>query len=484
MARICLVYFDIHTGHYPGFHHGLASLIGALRRENHEVSLQHVVSETDFPETITHAKAESPVLVGLSFTTNQKKYVKKFLETTRFQVGLVVAGGVHATLVKDQIFENFPNVNGVCIGEGEVPLVELCRRLDKKEDYFSVPSFYFKRKEGIIKNHILPLQGIDTLALPDYSLFDYQSVISDSGDCFPMMINRGCPYDCTYCCNHAMRRIYPNKKQYVRFHSVQHAMSIIENNLSLYPMTEKIVFADDTFTLKKGWLAEFCEAYRRRIDIPFICNARIETIDEDIVQSLKSAGCISVEFGIESGNESLRKDVLNRKYSNSEIKEAFNVCKKHGIKTFSYNMVGLPFETKEMAKDTLNLNLYIQPNHGACFYFYPYPGTNLYKICKKYDLFLNDLEGLSGYKEAPSIKERFMAHSEMIKHFELLKVYFYSRLLFSKIQIPYFLYKKLLLKIIFCLRKPILMVLNPNSSNSLIRVSRKMIRKYAIRYLR
>lgn len=483
MANICFVYFDLHTGYYPSFHHGLAYIIGTLKAENHKISLSHLTDENAFGETINLLKKESPDLIGLSFTTNQKKYVRYLCNEGKLSARLIIVGGVHCTLVGEEIFKEFPEIDGICIGEGENPLKELCKRLDKDEDYLSIPSFYFRTKNGVVKNPISPLQDMDNFALPDYTLFNYNKIVKDSGECFPMMLSRGCPYNCHYCCNHVFKQIYPNKDKYVRFPSIHRAKTIIRNNLNLYPKTQKIVFADDTFTLNKKWLFNFCDSYRKEISLPFLCNARVETIDESVAQCLKDAGCISIDFGVESGNEWLRKNILNRKHSNKKIKEAFDISKRHGIKTFSFNIVGLPFETRDMARDTLSLNLDLNPNFGMSFYFYPYPGSKLYQMCLDFDLLLDNFDSVSGYLEAASLKEVFMSHKEMKKYFELLQTFFYLRLILSKLKVPNF-FEKVLIKLVLLMRKPILVFLDPTTSNKTILKVRGLIRRFAMRYLR
>ncbi len=483
MARVSLVYFDINTGYYPSFNHGLAYIIGTLKDAGHDVSLSHLTDEKQLDEAKRSLGRENPRIVGLSFTTNQKKYVLGFLEGLSLSNTLVVAGGVHCTLLKEKVFEDFPGIDGICIGEGEIPLKELCRRIDAGEDHLTVPSFCFKTERGVVRNPVSPLEEIDRLPLPDYTLFNYEKIISESGRCFPMMLGRGCPFSCHYCCNHVIRSVYPNASKYVRFPSVRHSMNIIKGNLALYAGTRKIIFADDTFTLKKKWLIEFCKLYKEEIGLPFLCNARVETIDDEVVRCLKDAGCISIDFGVESGNEWLRKHVLNRKHTNKEIRDAFSITRKHGIKGFSFNIVGLPFETKEMARDTLNLNLELRANYGKCFYFYPYPGTKLHRLCLEYDLLLDDYESLSGYLESPSVKELFSSHDEMRKQFETLNLFFYARLLFSRMKMPLIL-EKSLMKLVFLFRRPILSVLNPNASGRAGKGLRKIVRRLALKYLR
>jgi radical SAM superfamily enzyme YgiQ (UPF0313 family) len=298
-----------------------------------------------------------------------------------------------------------------------------------------------------------------------------------------MVLSRGCPYECSYCCNHALRRIYPDDANYTRFPSPRHAIKIVSNNLRLYPRVKKIIFSDDNLIINKQWLYDFCELYKKEIALPFLGNARVELIDSEIVQYLRHAGCKSLNFGVETGNERLRADFLNKNNSNREIKSAFYIAKQYGIKTFSYNMVGLPFETKYMADETLKLNLELQPYYGRCHYFYPYPGTRLYELCLDYGLLLDDIESIHSFLERPSLKETFMSHKEVKKHLELLQVYFYVRILLSKIKVP-FLFENLLLKTAFLFRKPVVYFFHPKQKNKILRMSRNIIRGFARRYLR
>ena len=483
MAKIHFVYFDLNTGYSASLHHGLAYIFGMLKSNNHEVSLSHVVDLAGLDESIEYLRNKRFDLIALSFTTNQKKYARLFLNAVKPDAELLIAGGVHCSLLKDKIFEEFPELDAVCVGEGESALNELCDKLDNKMVFMNTPSFYFKVKGKIIKNVIAPLQDIDSFFLPDYTLFNYYEIIRRNGNCFPMMISRGCPYDCNYCCNHALRQIYPNKSKYVRFPSVGRAMSIIESNLKLYPETRKVALADDTFTLNKKWLSDFCEIYKKRIALPFMCNARVETIDEEVVKCLKNAGCISVDFGVETANEWLRNNILNRRHSNEQIKEAFRIARKEKIKSFSFNIFGLPFETPKMAKETFNLNLELKPDFGKCFYFYPYPGTKLYDKCVEYGMILDDIESFSGYLESPCLKEIFITHKEIKKYFDLLQLFFYSRLIFSKIKFPSF-FEEALLKIIFVFKRPVLFFLKPSADKGFIIKSRNIARKFAMKFLR
>jgi len=173
--KVSFIYFDLNIGRFfAGFSHGLAYIIGALRQDGNKVSLHHLLDKKDFKIAIDFLLHEKPDVIGLSFCTHQKGYVRQFLKMLdsekTLKQKLIIAGGPHVSSAKELVFENFPEIRAICIGEGEIPLRDLCRRLDNNIDILSTPSFYFNIKREVIKNHIAPLQDIETLTFPDYSL--------------------------------------------------------------------------------------------------------------------------------------------------------------------------------------------------------------------------------------------------------------------------------------------------------------------------
>ena len=137
--------------------------------------------------------------VGVSFTTNQRKFLWKLTEITDLKDTFLIGGGVHPTLDKQNTFKEFPEFDAICIGEGEMALQELCKRIDKKQNLTDSPSFIFKVKDDTGKtsfkvNPTFELKHIDDLEDPDYTIFDYKRIVEDSGNVFPMMLGRGCPY--------------------------------------------------------------------------------------------------------------------------------------------------------------------------------------------------------------------------------------------------------------------------------------------------
>jgi radical SAM superfamily enzyme YgiQ (UPF0313 family) len=146
-------------------------------------------------------------------------------------------------------------------------------------------------------------------------------------------------------------------------------------------MIKTIWIWDDTFGLDKQWANEFCREYKDRIGIKFDCLSRANVVDEEFIKMLKEAGCYRISFGIESGNEYVRNQIMNRKMSNEQIIRAFSLAQKYGLETNAINIIGVPGETEEMIWDTIMLNRKVHPITSGVNIFYPYKGTNLGDEC-------------------------------------------------------------------------------------------------------
>ena len=116
--------------------------------------------------------------------------------------------------------------------------------------------------------------------------------------------------------------------------------------------------------------------------VPLVLNAHVQTFSEPIAKALSESPCMIVKFGVESGSEELRKKVLERHMTNQAIADAFDLCHQYGLHTSAFLMFGLPYETKEMMDETIDLMARIRPGRMRWAIFYPFPGTKSYTICK------------------------------------------------------------------------------------------------------
>jgi len=215
----------------------------------------------------------------------------------------------------------------------------------------------------------IPISDLDSLPYPDYDLFDMGRYLDILGG-LEVISSRGCLFRCSFCIHGA-----PYAPRF-RQKSVKYFVKELNHLANRYKI-DNFFFQDDMFTANKKWITEFAEAMKEN-QFTFTCNARPETIKEDVAKNLKIAGCTMVNIGIESGSKEVRYEVLNRRIRFRTMLYAFKCAKNCGLKTYSYNMIGLPNETKIQVKRTIVVNQRIQPDYLQVSVFQPYVGTALH----------------------------------------------------------------------------------------------------------
>lgn len=364
---------------------GIASLSAVLKEAGHETSLVHVVEPPEREALVERVRAERPDLIGFSSTTHMFRHVSRWAGWLREDLGVPAAcGGVHPTIAPEEV-SGTPGIDFACIGEAEQTVVELCEALESGRDATGVHGLWARLPDGsVARNPVRPLlTDLDTLPFPDRSIFDPSLFCDDQHPRGTVMASRGCPFDCTYCSNHAQKSVYPNPGEYVRFRSPENVVSEIERLVALDPRIEYVRFDDDILTTDRRWFAELSRLYRKRVKMPFICNSRVNFMNEEMAGALAEMGCEVVCMGIESGNAWMRENVLNRRMSDGQIVRAFAACRDAGMKTVSTNMFGLPLEETRMVLDTIKMNGRCRPDTIQVSTFIPYPSTELFALCEQ-----------------------------------------------------------------------------------------------------
>lgn len=364
---------------------GIAYLSAVLKAAGHETSLVHVVEPPERDSLVERVRAEKPDLLGFSSTTHMFRHVARWAGWLRDETGIAAAcGGVHATIATDEVLST-DGIDFAVIGEAEDTLLELCDAIESGRDPSRIAGLWAIGPDGaVVRNPARALRtDLDELPLPDRSIFDTSLFCEDQHPRGTLMASRGCPFNCTYCSNHAQKSVYPNPKDYVRFRSPENVVAEIEQMVSADGRIEYIRFDDDILTTDRDWFARLSELYREKIGMPFICNSRVNFMDERMAHSLAEMGCSVVCMGIESGNPWLREEVLNRHMSDEQIVRAFAACHDAGMKTVSTNMHGLPLEETSMVLDTIRINGRCHPDTIQVSTFIPYPATELFRLCEE-----------------------------------------------------------------------------------------------------
>jgi len=320
----------------------------------------------------------------------------------------VIVGGQHPTVSPEEVIKG-DAVDYICVGEGEEAITDLIKALETNGDTTNIKNIWAKKDGKIFRNPIRPLmQDLDKLPFPDYDLFDIRH-ISDMGK---FETSRGCPYSCTYCINDYMQHLYGGVGGYHREKSVKRAVEEIAYFTKKYNFTWNFLI-DETFTIKANRVKEFCKLYKEQVGVPFGCMTRPEVISEEKMVWLKEAGCNKIYMGIETGNEKYRKELLDRHMSQEHIINAFLMAKKVGIDSYSFNMLGLPNETRKDIFSTIELNKKGKVNEIQVTLFYPFKGTRLRDYSEQNNLF-EENEHLSSYYEGTILKNPNMTREQIM----------------------------------------------------------------------
>lgn len=313
--------------------------------------------------------AFSTMTAGINFALAEAKKIKEV------SGALIIMGGAHPTFYPEVINEKC--LDAICIGEGEYALLELAGCMDKKADFQNIKNLWVKKNRHIYKNDLRPLIDVNALPMFDREIYYDKFKELRESPTKKFLIVRGCPFDCAYCFNHSLKKMYADKGRFVRFMNSDKLIAEMRYVKEKYG-AKWIQFNGDTVNINKEWFVDFLDKYKKEIRIAFLCNVRIDKVDEEMVRKMKEAGCDRVDFGIEHGNEQIRNDILKRNMSDRQIIDGGKLFRKYKIRVHAANIVGVPHETADTVMETIRLNRQIKPELARCFVLQPYPKTQIY----------------------------------------------------------------------------------------------------------
>ncbi|MEW6743479.1 MAG: radical SAM protein [Planctomycetota bacterium] len=415
--RVLLIYPNLDCP--PGVNHGLAAISGVLKASGHETRLINVCDKLGpvptTEEILAVVREWRPGLIGFSAMSQQFDWSCATARALReeFEIPLVI-GGVHCTMVPDDVVAT-ALFDYVAVGEAEYAMLELVDRLARREDTSSVPNMRIWRpasEGGPIRNAVMPFPDLTTLPPLDYDIWDLEKMIQVKNGWMGLITSRGCPYKCTYCFNKEIVDLYREEggikktNEYLRTFPVGRIIDEIRMLQRRHPQISTLIFDDDLFTLDKEYVREFCTAYREAsIGLPFVVNAHVQRFDHEMAGLLKTAGCMIVKYGLESGSDRVRREILWRYMTNDAIKKSFQAAHDFDLHSSAFIMFGLPTETRQEIEETLELCAQIKMGRFRWAIFYPFPGTAGYTIADKMGLIdFDKMKGLGNYFDGSCLK--------------------------------------------------------------------------------
>jgi len=361
-------------GHNPPL--GLLFIAGYLERfTDYSVEiLDCQVEKLTYPkieELLEKKKYDIVGITVMTFTLLDALKVARIVKKTNKNTRLVF-GGPHVHIFPDETI-HLPDVDYLVLGEGEQTFKELLDHIDDTKKLKTIRGLVFKENGGVVNTGLRDfIQDLDELPFPARHLTPYRkysSLLARRTPVTTMMTSRGCPYKCSFCDR-------PQLGKKFRARSAQNVVDEMEECVKM-GIHEFIIY-DDTFTINKQRVKEICaEIIRRKLDIGWDIRARVDSVDESLLEKLKRAGCRGIHYGVESGTTKILK-ILNKRITIPEIEEAFSMTKKQGIMTLAYFMIGNPTETEEDILKTIEFAKKLDPDFIHLTIFTPFPATKIY----------------------------------------------------------------------------------------------------------
>jgi len=354
---------------------GLAYIAAALRDQGHHVMVYDFqVTRGDFFQFIRNFQ---PDVFGISVTTPTAK-TAGFLAgeiKKKYPGRPIIVGGPHISIVKDKAFTEAEGYDYLVCGEGEKTIVELMDVVSGERSPGQVKGICYRESGRIFETEARGfIEDLDQLPHLPIELFNYRKYVPTPGTFIHLpsiafLSSRGCPFNCAFC----------NKDMFgntVRQMSARRMVDEIIEIKRKYHVRE-INFYDDTFTLSKKRVFEFCDLLRsRNVDIKWKCDSRVDTITREMIFEMKKAGCFSISFGVESGDNRILKKI-GKGITTEQVKNVFNWSREEGIFRTAFFMINLPGDTRESIEKTIRFSREIEPDYVSFELTKPLPGTKI-----------------------------------------------------------------------------------------------------------
>lgn len=349
--------------------------------------------------------------VRTSVTTRRvAEHIKSLLPEVK-----IVVGGVNATFMWRELLESCPDIDFVLRGYAQRGLLALASSLEKKSTPY-IPGLVVREKNGYKVEPLQPIVAKD-FPVPELEDLEYQRYLYWTKT-YPLLTHSGCNFSCKFCTS-----IMPTlKKKNELFRNIDDIITELLKAIKLG--FEKFFMTASNFAINKKWCLKFCNTLIK-LGIPdkvtWFCMTRIDSVDKEILETLKKAGCIHISFGIEAFGTDQWDKMSKGNFSKDEIKKVFDLTKKLRISTSAFLILGAPDQTSLVVENTIKLLREIDPDYRVVSFFQPFPGTPYWGNPKKFGL--SNIVSLDkwNFYEAPICQTKFLSKSELLNY--MYKIY-------------------------------------------------------------
>lgn len=319
-----------------------------------------------------------PDIIGMSTNTMYMQFVKPVMAEIKNEYHLpVILGGAHASIHPENVFQ-LPEVDALCIGDGEFALTRYLDRLGQGQSAEGIAGIWSKESGGEIRNAGgCFVENIDQFPYPNWDLWeDLEKYFYFLGMLY-IQGSRGCPYKCSFCDAHGIAESvegnYFRLRDPVKFAGEIGYQWNKYRNLRHPPRLAQLF--DPVFTMSEEWLTSFSEEYRRlglHKELRYSAFTRIDHLNECKIKLLAESGCALLRPGIETGDDDIRQRIYKKNVTNEQVREIVGLCKKYNIGLTAFYMLGGPGESKATMQKTIDLALELDADRSAFFIYKPF----------------------------------------------------------------------------------------------------------------
>lgn len=399
--RILLATPDYHTGILESVgkwvNCGFVYMAGELKKDGHEVIIYDAMSKGHRLATIRRNIARmKPAVVATTAYTSSMPAAARLLEEAKKSLpqAVTVIGGVHPSFCYEEVLESHPWIDVVVVGEGEVTMRELMAVLAKKgsevalspegreEHLAGVAGLAFRGREGIVFTGPRPfIENLDEVegAWDLVEWKDYTYYVFPRSTLAVISTSRGCKHDCRFC---SQQKFW---HQSWRARSPEKVLAEIEMLHRRFGVNV-IMFADEYPTCdRQRWEAILDGLIERRLDVQFLMETRVDDIvrDADIMNKYREAGIVHIYVGVEATDQ-VKLDRFKKGILENDSKKALDLINEHGIVSETSFVLGVPEETEESIRATLELAKEYNPDFGHFLLLTPWPYADMYDELKPF----------------------------------------------------------------------------------------------------
>ena len=365
---------------------GLTYIAAVLEKEGHTIEIIDMNEKRVNDDNLKTELEKDYDVVGITGMITEYQQILKIIDIAKdgYSDRPVILGGPIATTIPQELLEK-SNADFIVMGEGEKTTLALIQAIENGSDISEIRGIAYKKGGRVIINEpAIPIDNLDTIPFPARHLLDMSNYIKNHFENFGYEIegfdnirstnlisSRGCPYDCTFC----FKDMWGYKW---RGRSAENIIDEMELLIEKYNVNG-FHFNDDTFVFDKKRMFKFTSLIKERgLDVVWSCNGRVNLLQKDMLKAMHDAGCVSIAYGIESGNQ-LMLDSMKKNITLNQTKNVVKWTKEIGIKSAGYFMIGMLGDTKETIRDTINFAKELNLDFYGFSITTPLPGTELYK---------------------------------------------------------------------------------------------------------